>query len=541
MGDRTYRILAVALALGVAGSRIPALLVAASEERAPERVFLGFEADAATVVDLHYYASYVAEARDRLALLLTNRATTEPQDGRVLSLYFTGLGLLSRLTGLSVAATWNVARVAVALLFFWLLFRLLGLFFERPGQRFLAFALVATGGGLGWLMLALREGFGESDALYLADLHKDGVIGYSTFGYLYHPQAILAQCFFLAAVLLWARWRSSGRAGWLAGALACAALIFPAHGPSSPVFYAALLMAPLIPLVFRFEASVAWERLRALAPFALPAALAAAYVLWARGDPVYRGFADTYAQLRHLREPLFFYPVGYGVVFLLAIVGIPRVATQRPEQRDLLLGWTLAALVASANPFLFAWKFQFALHVPLCILAAAGAPWAWERVSRARLLSRLAKRRALAGAGLVAFASISSLFLFGRTLARASDPALFASAEEIEALSALARKPPGNVLGRYRTGSLVIHYTPHRAYLAHYTGTIDPARKDDAVRSFFRADAPAAEKRRFLREASIHYVYYGPRERELGPLDASSLGLRRFFGNGAVEIYEAAP
>ncbi|MBM4320653.1 MAG: hypothetical protein FJ125_12015, partial [Deltaproteobacteria bacterium] len=249
---RTCTWLAALLAVGVALSRLPALLLGAAAEQPPERVFLGFEGDAAGVVDLHYYASYVEEARARPKLLLTDRATTEPQRGRVISLYFSALGLFVRGSGLSVPAAWNIAKILVILLFFFVLWQVLGLFFASAGQRLLAFALVAVGGGFGWLLLGLQELAGnDGGTWYLADLEKDGAIGYSTFGYLFHPQALLAQTCFLAALLLWARWRAGRGMRWLAAALICAILVFMIHGPSSPVFYLALLAAPAIPLFFR--------------------------------------------------------------------------------------------------------------------------------------------------------------------------------------------------------------------------------------------------------------------------------------------------
>src|SRR5258706_15477637 len=121
------------------------------------------------------------------------------------------------------------------------------------------------------------------------------------------------------------------------------------------------------------------------------------------------------------------------------------------------------------NPLLFAWKFQFALHVPLCILAACGAPLLWAKVTAWRPLAGLAERRIFAGVLLVAAAGVSSLFLFGRTLARAGDEALFAAPDELAAFATLAKEPPGNVLSRYRTGTLLISHPPHRAFVAHYS------------------------------------------------------------------------
>ena len=536
---RAYRWLAVAFAVLLACSRLPALFAAAGEAT-PERVFLGYEADAATAVDLHYYASYVLQAREQPTLFFTDRATTEPQDGRIFSLYFAALGLVAKVTGASIPAVWNGARVLVVLLFCFALWKALGVFLPRPGRRFLAYGLVTFGGGLGWLMLLLRQAVGDSDVLALADLAKDGVIGYSTFGYVYHPQALLGETCFLGAVAWWARWRDGRGTAALLGALGCATLIFGAHSPSAPVFYASLLAAPLIPLFFRLSAQDAWARVRSVGAFLLPTAIFLAFLAWASGDPVFRGFAETYAALRHLREPLFWYPVGYGLVLWLAVLGARAAAAHAPERRDFLLGWLLASFVLSINALLFAWKFQFALQVPLCIFAAEGAPVLWEKVTRARLLAPLRGRVALAAGLLLLTAGLSSLFLFAGTLARAGDDSLFASADELDALATLAQAPRGKVLCRYRCGNLLISHTPHFAYIAHYSGTLRPAKKDQQAQAFFDRRTPLGEKQRLLRDAGIRYVVEGAKEREQGGVEAA-LGLRVLHRNASVRVFEVAP
>jgi hypothetical protein len=529
MSPRAARIAAIGIALVVACSRLPALFVAAGHA-GPDRVFLGYEADAATLVDLHYYASYVYAARESPTVLFVDRATTEPQDGRVLSFYFAALGALSRLFDAPIATVWNAARVVVVLLFFFALWKALGVFAPAAGRRLLAYAWVAFGGGFGWLMQLLRAWLGDHDALALADLAKDGVIGYSTFGYVYHPQALAAEACFLGAVAAWGRYRDTRRTLALVVALLLGAVVFCFHAPSAPVFYAALLAAPFVPLVLRFAAREAWHRARSIGFFAIAALPFVVYLFWARGDPVFRGFAETYAALRHLREPLFWYPVGYGLVLLLAIQGARTACADDPERRDFLLGWFFAAFVLSVNPLLFAWKFQFALHVPLCVLAAHGAA---DVAARWRGGLR---RPLFAGALLVAFSGISSLFLFGQTLARAGHEALFATRAELDALAFLAKQPAGNVLARYRSGGLVISHTPHKAYLAHYTGTLAPSRKDEEVQSFFRAETTLVDKQSLLARAVIRYVYEGPVERKRGGVDPR-LGLERIYDERGVRIF----
>jgi len=543
--SRAYTWLAVLFALALACSRLPALFVAAAEAT-PERVFLGYEADAATAIDLHYYTSYVYDARERPTLFFADRATTEPQEGRVVSLYFTTLGLVAKWSGASIPAVWNGARVVVVLLFCLALWKVLALFFAAHGPRFLAYALITFGGGFGWLMLLLRGVFGEHDALALADLAKDGIIGYTTFGYVYHPQALLGETCFLGALWGFARWRETRRVVPLGVALLLATLIFAVHSPSAPVFYAALIASPLVPLLFRASLRGAWARARAVAVMTLPMLVFGGYLFWASGDPVFRGFADTYAKLRHLREPPFWYLIGYGVVLWLAVFGAralhavsgPRAAQALDEERrDLLWGWLFAAFLFSINPLLFAWKFQFALQLPLVILAVYGAPVVWERITSARLLAGLRERRVLAAGFLLIVSCLSSLFLFGRTLARAGDEGLFAAPDELHALAELAKMPRGNVLSRYRTGTLLISHTPHKAYIAHYSGTLEPARKDDDAQAFFDRTRPLAPKKKLLERAQIRYVVEGPREREKGGVDAA-LPLRVVKTAGRYRVFE---
>jgi|GEM_PF-6835681 len=56
------------------------------------------------------------------------------------------------------------------------------------------------------------------------------------------------------------------------------------------------------------------------------------------------------------------------------------------------------------------------------------------------------------------------------------------------------------------------------------------------VADFFSTKISVMEKKRMLKENNIRYVFYGPKERELGQID-ENIGLKKVYENESVTIY----
>lgn len=98
--------------------------------------------------------------------------------------------------------------------------------------------------------------------------------------------------------------------------------------------------------------------------------------------------------------------------------------------------------------------------------------------------------------------------------------------------------PQEVVLSSLHTG----HHIPSRAgnkpVIAHWAATVDFLAKREAVKRFYDASTPDAEREGLLREHDVRYVYHGSNERALGSFEPSQVSyLEPLFASTDVTIY----
>jgi hypothetical protein len=505
-------------------------------ERPPDRVFLGFRFMAG---DHYQYASFIRQAADEGRFAMENRFTTEPQKGRFVLLFLWITGMVGRVTGLGPPGAWEVMRIvsgAGLLLGIW---ALAGLCFSEPRGRLLAYLMVAFSGGVGWVLTPFQDLFPPIPGLPGMKDPFNFQWNWSTFASTLIPLWVAPSALFVGCLLVllggdrrppWLR--------WAAGLLGLPA-VWLMHPYTGFAAYAALVLfaaAPALGALARAEA-IPWAGVRRSAAAALPflasLVVVAAYVLWAREDPV---FART---SRHglLWSPAYsmaLYPLSYGLLLPLALYGM-RWSGGIPEgPRHVLGSWLGAAAGFAANPFFAGVKFQYLVHAPLALYAAHGVLELRRRSGRARALSR-----GIPGVLLGALLFVNApLTLFKDLPATATDREIFLSEAEIDAMRFLETQPPGAVLCTERSGNRIPYLARKVVFLGHWFLTLDNAGKASAVSAFFDASVPAEAKARFLRDQRIRYVYYGPSERSLGPMP-SLPGVETIYDRGGVAVHRA--
>ena len=543
--------LVLALCIGVALLRFLPVFIGHAAS-GPERQFVGL--GPACVQDFQWYTAFAYEEKNEGTFFLENRATLEAQDGRFFPVYFVLVGTLARLVPfMPVSLVWVLVSLVTAALFLGAVYRIIGLFLARPAARLLAFALVCFSSGLDYIgaligltlfpstpeaVEAFRNfpfavGLTELKWLnLLGDLKVGGQIGYSTFGFLYNGPALFAYLLFLLVLYGLVRSVHEGRPRVPVQALILFPLIFFTSSISAVVLYAILFFTPAVPLLRSFNMGAFRSRLRMVAPFLLTLAVPAAFVAWGRGDPVYRAFSRSYFEWP-VFETLFFYPLGFGPILVLALLGWKPSARLEPFRRDLLLAWIVVPILLGNNPIMAGYRFLFPVHVPLCILGALGLETLYDKV---RTWKGIPSRRVFMRV-VIALLCVNNVVLIGGEMflaARSADLSL--SGTEREALWILEAEPKGRVFCAEKTGTQVISVTPHKAYIAHWTGTMDVLSKRAAVARFFDPAAPTREKRALLEENVIDYVVYGRHERSLGVLDPE-LPLEPIYEAGDVAVY----
>jgi hypothetical protein len=541
----------------------------------PETVFNGFP------LDLEDSYSHLAKMQQGLSGTWRYRLLFTPEDhpGVYLNTFYLALGNFSRLSGLSLLATYHLARLLTGALLLGTAYRFISDFLMDRVQRRMAFLFLVSSSGLGWLLIAVSGSFTPGGLTPMDFWLLDA---YTFLTLMTFPHMILA----IALLLLLFRhtlifWEKGGL-GHLFSSFALALALTVIH-PFSPLLYGVVLAAyyGLLVVTRGFDVSVARQAGRVLSPskgarqpsagrsadstksegtdparwrpvislaglglLPLPLVVYSAKVL--RNDPI---FASWSAQNVTPSPPIVYTLLGYGLLTMLAIPGGIYLWRKGGRGRFLVL-WMVAALILMYLPFKFQRRMVEGLQVPVSIVATAGL-YAWLRpwLACSRLARWLAARRyptprllAVITFLLVAFAAMSNLYFLAALGAAALErsPQLYYSPDEIAAIEWLGQhtSSKATVLSSYEVGGLIPARIGHPVYWGHWCETAFlPQKEADAV-TIFAADTDQATRHALLAQYGIAYLFYGPRERALGDFNPEDKPyLMRIFSNSEVSIY----
>ncbi len=485
----------------------------------PENRFGGF------VYNIHDCYSYIAKMGQgaRGEWLFTLPYTSEPHRGAFIYPFYLILGKLGALAGLSMNATYHLARLVCALVLFVALYALLARLTTRVAVRKIAFWLCVFSAGLGWLFMLL----GRSH--WLGDLPLDFWVpeGYLfLLAYATPHLAFAGGLLFALLCLVVDGWQAHS---WRLIALSAAAgLLLTAILP----FYAAVGYV-VLGAVWLAEAvrgrAPGWRRLAMLAASGLPSLPMLAYQAWVfTSDPFFSAWAAQ--NLTRSPHPLH-YLLGYAPLIPWALGGLLRAIKGSHKLTLLPLVWPLATAILVYLPVQFQRRFLIGVQVPLAFWAAQGIAGGLLWFSRSRPVRWLLRWPRYSPGGLRRWALTAIILLAGATHlltltgntleAWAGSERLFHSADELAAFDWLEAQtaPDEVVLSAFDTGNVIPAYAGNRVFLGHGPETVRADEKKLLVARFFDALTDDPWRQSLLHEYGIDYVLIGPRERALGAFD----------------------
>ncbi len=491
-------------------------------------VFNGFD----FTEDSQAYAGYIHSGVEENVLLLQDYSTSEEQEPVYIVLLFSLLAFIVKLGNIPIDLVWHASRFAIALFLGLCAYTLSTVLFKKNQERMIGIVLLFFGGGFGW-----TQGiFGEAIPL-LARLQSTDLVyylGYTVFGFLFHPLAMLSLAFlFLEAYFLLRFWEKPTLR--LSSAAALMGLLAFFNHPAAGVL--GLGLGGLV-LAQWFIQSTHFTRisLQSRIPFLLPAIAAGIitllYVVWARGEPVYLYHQTIYTEWAR-QEPIWMYPFALGIPLLAALVAIfTRARFDSPRVERVLLTWLALALVL-ANFFPAGVKYLYLIFPALIWFAVLGIRLLATKLS-ARLSFFTPKQWMALG---VLLACLSVPFIINlRTTHVVEKENYYHSIEEEKALVFLETQGKGIVLSEARIGSLVTWRSPQRPFLAHSFLTLNFDEKREIVHAFFDSRVSIEEKREILEQNGITHVFYGPDEQKLGAI-SPGLPLELLFEEGDVTLF----
>jgi hypothetical protein len=475
--------------------------------------------------------SYIAKMEQgaRGAWLFTLPYSSEPQRGVPLYEFHLLLGKVAGPQHDAQVLAYHLARVILGMALLLISYRFLAEFLPDVRSRRLGLALVAVGGGLGWLLalLGLDHLFGSLPIDFYSPEAYTFLILYAL------PHLAAARCLFLLGLLAYLRGRGVAAGLLLLGV----SLIQPLS-----VIVAWVVIGVDVVLLWITSRLVLQPPTSNLQPLTskLPIALAtvlisspfALYTVYLfSADPLLRQWnAQNILASPH---PLH-YVLGYGVFAVLGVGGWRTLLQRRPELARLTAGWALAVPFLLYAPLTTQRRLVEGFQLPLvglAVLGLAGVVQAYRRWALSLVLALTVPTSALLLAGGV---------VAGRTLA---EP-LFHPADQLASFDWLSQhaRPGQVVLSSFETGNALPAYTPLVAYIGHGPETVFLARKQPLVAAFYRSSTGEEARRGLLADGRVAFVVFGPHERALGDFDPDVVDYLRWrFSSGGYAIYEVIP
>jgi hypothetical protein len=466
------------------------------------------------IVDYSVYLSWTRQAADGHFATL-NLFTTLKQHGYLFNALFLVLGNIVRFTHLPIPIAFMIVRIIGAVVLLRLAYKLCSLAFPKSSQaRLTSFALIALSSGFGWKYWPAWSD--KNAGSFPVDVWQPEAF---TFLSIYTSVLfVIATIFILTAVYNLVRGEQTGKLKYSCYAGICGLVLGNIHSYDVLHLAAAwgFYLVAISIVEKRFDRD-RWLRAVVAGVFTLPTTV---YQYWVfKHETVFRLRALTPT----LSPPLFYYAMGYGLVFFLALGAIALIVVRRAKFSRLfgdtkiltwVLSWAVAGLTIIYLPVEFQRKMVMGEQIPLCILAGGAASLLVQG------LSTQFQRICLTVLVLLTLPS-NALFLLRdihhieENKSEIADANPFLTDAQIGVLNwiKLNTRPGDAILALPPIGQFVPGYCDRAVWVGHWSETPNYGQKLAKLTRMLSARTPEASRYGFLKSTETQYLVY--------PIDAA--------------------
>jgi len=464
--------------------------------------------------DINVYISAIHSGQ-RYGLLLGNSYTTLENKPIFLYPVYTLIGTL--LPNISPILLFHFLSIVCGILLALTLLYVLRLLNYSGGKLFAVFFLIATGGGLGWLIFPNQS----------PDLFTTGFTFATAFQ---RPHEAIGSILYLFSLIVFylGNSKQQPKLVFLSG-LASFALIF--IYPYYILSYS--VICGLYTLYFYIKSRHTYPIFYLICNLIFIVPIALIYSWHLQSNPTLAGVimqAQKTPDILHLL-------LGYGILAPLVGYGMFIPKTQ---VRVFLLIWLLASIGLSYLPFGFGIFYLRMLFFPAVLLAVGSARhlakrWHWQ-VNWVLIL-------------LLIFVPLTTYYTVYKRVAEvySNNRWYYIPKEEADALKFLSDQTPpkSGVLAGYTISNLIPTRTYNRVYFGHFFQTPNAQEKINNLTFFYQNAFSEKKALQFLKQNNISYVFWGVDEQVANGFPKNSAGLQYTFlrpvfseGNVAVFTYK---
>jgi len=490
------------------------------------------------LTDANVYYSYINQAKEG-KILFENLFTGEAQKPSLFHPLWLSAGVFASVTKLSAPFVYHLFRLLACAFFFLVVYRFLTILRLSSSQRIIAFLFIALSSGLGLFFIRFSD-----PSFYQIYYPSDSWIGESnTFDSLYHSplfplsQSLIILCFyfFLQAI-------KNNKNKYL---LYCGLtiLILSFIHTYDLITVAVVIVAYGLVLMLNDQLKSPREFFSFikkglfLVIFALPALLQ--YFLVLRHEEAIIGWLK---QNITISPAVWSYLLGYGLIIIFALCGSAYIVKKGLKHLYFLFVWIICGIVLIYFPHLqIQRRLSNGLHIPLSIVATIGFLWIYKKINKNGYLWRL-----------VITVVILIIFLFSTPFAIVVHDSLYISRQkendlhsyfitgkEMESYNFLKNAAGENkiIYSHPWTGNILAGQG-RRVFLGHGHQTVNAKIKRDVLDQFFN-NFNEQERKKYLKENNIAFLYFGPLEKTLGTWrpDKNSF-LKLVFEKNDIQIFK---
>lgn len=432
--------------------------------------------------DTYTYVSFIEEAKQG-KILLDNLYTTQPQIPSLIRPSYLVIGKFASILNLSSIAAYHLARLLLSIPLLIVLYKFLSLFFETSRKRLIAFTILITSSGLGFILSGIIP---SSSDLWIPEANTFLSMAES-------PHFIFSQILMVTGFFLFIRFLEKKKLIYIF----ISTILFLILSFEHP--YNMFIIWPIIFLTSFFSN----QKLFKSAFFASVSSFGIIYQIWqAIANPILKSW-----QVKLISPSPTAYLAGFGLLIPFSIIGMENFIKQNSIKHKFILIWLFVTATMIYAPVEFQRRMIEGIHIPLVILATSGLFTVTERFKKQIQLLILY--------GTLFILSLSSFYIIFNDLNTIGKDSIksyyyYISKPESEGINWLKNNTNQNegILSNWFFGNIIPGITGRRVYLGHKAQSGNFDQKIELLNSFLLSE-DVTKSIDFLKQNNIKYIFVG--------------------------------